>query len=186
MHQNKCKGIDALDSIVVYHGSTSLFDTIDVEKGKPYKDFGRGFYVTKSINHAKNIALRNKRIELERYGRSSEACLYTYIFNMAGLSCLNVKTFYEADLEWVQFVLANRKVRNRIHDYDVVIGPTANDDTMVVINAYLDGLYGEIGSMEALNTLLKHIEAEKLPGQIFFSSNEASGLLLPQGKVEIL
>jgi len=175
-----------MDSIIVYHGSTSLLDTIDVNKGKPYKDFGRGFYVTKSKNHAINIALRNKRIERERYGRSCEAYLHTYELKLTGLSDYRVKEFPGADLEWVQFVLANRKVKDRIHDYDVVIGPTANDDTMVVLNAYLDGLYGAIGSENALNTLLKNIEAENLPGQIFFARNEAAGLLLPKGKAERL
>ena len=40
------------DKFIVYHGTTSLFDVIDVSLGKPYKDFGRGFYVTKSKDHA--------------------------------------------------------------------------------------------------------------------------------------
>jgi hypothetical protein len=170
-------------STLVYHGSTSLLDSIDVTKGKPYKDFGRGFYVTESKRHASNLATRNKRIEVERFGKQCEAYLYTYELDMSELSAFNVKTFSDADLEWVQFVLANRKTRNRIHDYDVVIGPTANDDTMVVINAYLDGLYGKAGSENALNTLLKNIEAENLPGQIYFSSNKAAGLLIPKGQV---
>jgi len=58
------------DKITIYHGSTSLFETIDITKGKPYKDFGRGFYVTENKPHAINLALRNRRIEKERYGRS--------------------------------------------------------------------------------------------------------------------
>ena len=40
---------------IVYHGSTALFDAVDVNKGKPYKDFGRGFYVTENPNHPKNL-----------------------------------------------------------------------------------------------------------------------------------
>ena len=67
--------------IIVYHGSISLINTIDVTKGKPYKDFGRGFYVTESKSHASNLALRNKRIEKERYGKSCDALLYTYKMN---------------------------------------------------------------------------------------------------------
>jgi hypothetical protein len=169
--------------VTVYHGSTSRLDTIDVAKGKPYKDFGRGFYVTKSKSHATNIALRNMRIEIQRYGKPSEAYLHTYELNLATLSNFKVREFAGADIEWVQFVLANRKSRDRIHDYDVVIGPTANDDTMVVINDYLDGLYGEVGGMDALNTLLKYIEAENLPGQIYFSNAEATALLVPKGRV---
>ena len=171
---------------IVYHGTTSLLDRIEVARGKPYKDFGRGFYVTKSRRHAVNIALRNRRIEEVRYGNSCEAYLYKYEIDMSGLSNFKVKEFIYADLEWLQFVIANRKVRNRTHEYDVVIGPTANDDTMVVVNAYLDGLYGAVGNDDALRILLGNIEADRLPGQIYFSSNEAAGLLIPKGKVEKL
>ena len=173
------------NNVIVYHGSTSLLDRIDVTKGKPYKDFGRGFYVTKSKSHATNLALRNKHIE-SRFGRVCKAYLYTYEMNVSDLSSLRVKEFYTADFEWVQFVLANRKSRNKTHNYDVVIGPTANDDTMVVLNAYLDGLYGSIGSDDALGVLLKNIEAENLPGQIYFSTENAVALLTQLGHVEIV
>ena len=172
--------------VVVYHGSTSLLDVIDVAKGKPYKDFGRGFYVTESKNHARNIALRNKRIETERFNRPCEAFIYSFEMDIFMLSSFKVKQFFDADFEWVQFVLANRKTRERAHGYDVVIGPTANDDTMVVLNAYLDGLYGNLGSEGALNTLLTNIEAENLPGQIYFSSNDATKMLIQKGMGERL
>jgi len=55
--------------LTVYHGTTSLIDVIDVSKGKPNKDFGRGFYVTQDLNHAMSLALRNKAIEKERLGK---------------------------------------------------------------------------------------------------------------------
>ena len=71
---------------IVYHGSTTLFDAIDVNKGKPYKDFGRGFYVTENPNHAKNLALRNKKIEAERYNRNVNAYLRKYILRINPLS----------------------------------------------------------------------------------------------------
>ena len=170
-------------NIIVYHGSTYIFNRIDVSEGKPYKDFGCGFYVTQSEPHARKIALRNKRIEKERFGRECGAYLYTYELDLNKLSGFKVKEFTDAGHEWLQFVLTNRKDRGRVHDYDIVIGPTANDDTMVVINAYLDALYGEIGSDGALNTLLKNIEAENLPRQIYFSSNEAAALLVLKRQV---
>ena len=172
--------------VTVYHGTTALFDKIDVSKGKPYKDFGKGFYVTKSKSHAEKLALRNKKIAMEKSETHVEAYLYTYEMQKNNFSDFHIKIFLEADLAWVQFVLANRKVRNRTHDYDIVTGPTANDDTMVVINAYLDGLYGELGSENALSTLLKNIEAEKLPEQIYFGSNKAVFLLSQMGKAEKL
>ena len=177
---------EKMSDSIVYHGTTSLFDKIDVSKGKPYKDFGKGFYVTKSRSHAIKLALRNKQIAIEISKNQAEAYLYTYEMNLTRLSHFHIKEFLAADLEWVQFVLTNRKVRNRTHEYDIVLGPTANDDTMVVINAYLDGLYGELGSENALNTLLKNIEAEKLPGQIYFGNNKAVSLLSQKMEAEKL
>lgn len=175
--------MSSTDILTVYHGTTSLIDTIDVAKGKPYKDFGRGFYVTESKNHASSLALRNKRIEFERYNRASEAYLYTYELDMPKLSDFYIKEFEKADFEWLKFVVANRKVRNRVHNYDVVIGATANDDTMAHINAYLSELYGEIDDEDALVTLLKYIKPDKLPRQIYFSCNKAVGALVQKEQV---
>jgi len=178
--------VSTTDKIIVFHGTTTLIDVIDVSLGKPFKDFGRGFYVSKSKDHASNLALRNKRIEIERYSRFCEAYVYTYEIDMSKLRGFNTKEFINADYEWLQFIISNRKMRDRSHNYDVVFGPTANDDTMVVVNAYLDALYGKIGEEDALNTLLKNIRADKLPGQIYFSNNEAANSLVPKGRVEIL
>ncbi|WP_428863329.1 DUF3990 domain-containing protein [Clostridium sediminicola] len=30
----------------LYHGSNTIITTIDLEKCRPYKDFGKGFYCT--------------------------------------------------------------------------------------------------------------------------------------------
>jgi len=48
--------IDEGSKVLVYHGTTSLFDDIEVSKGKPYKDFGKGFYVTRTYSHAESLA----------------------------------------------------------------------------------------------------------------------------------
>ncbi|MCL2410739.1 MAG: DUF3990 domain-containing protein [Treponema sp.] len=181
-----CKAETAKSTITVYHGSTFLFDSIDVSKGKPYKDFGRGFYITKDRNHAGTLALRNKRIEIAKGNKACEAYLYTFDFEISAVNKFNTKQFKAADMEWIQFVLANRKTREKAHDYDIVIGFTANDDTMTVLNAYLDGLYGEVGSGEALNILLRLVKADKLPEQIYFSCNKATALLNRKGEAETL
>ena len=173
--------------ITVYHGSTHLFDKIDVAKGKPYKDFGRGFYVTENPTHARNLALRNKRIETERYGRASGAYLYTYECDLAETKKLfRAKEFIEADLDWMKFVLGNRKVRGCAHNYHVVMGPTADDDTSIVLKAYFDGLYGEIDSVTAIETALRLIESDKLPPQIYFASNDSVAMLKQKGQVQEL
>jgi len=168
----------------VYHGTTSLFDNIEVSMGKPYKDFGKGFYVTRNYSHAASLAQRNKRLELERFKRKCEAYVYTYEMDLGMLSRFKVKEFMEADMEWMQFVLDNRKSRERAHEYDIVIGPTADDDTSTVLKAYFGGFYGDVGSEDAVLIALKMIEAEKLPPQVYFARNEATVILTQKGSVK--
>jgi hypothetical protein len=50
----------------LYHGSISCFDVIDVNEGKGYKDFGKGFYATAIVSHADRLAVRNKGIAERR------------------------------------------------------------------------------------------------------------------------
>jgi hypothetical protein len=42
------------------------FDEIDVNAGKGYKDFGKGFYATAIASHADRLAIRNKGIAERR------------------------------------------------------------------------------------------------------------------------
>lgn len=43
--------------MVLYHGTNVAFDAVDLLKGLPGKDFGRGFYLTDSLECAKKTAL---------------------------------------------------------------------------------------------------------------------------------
>jgi hypothetical protein len=169
--------------LIVYHGTTSLIKRIDVAQGKPYKDFGRGFYVTENYSHAYSLAIRNKRLEQERSGQGSTAYVYTYFLDMNKAKEYNIKKFCVADLEWIRFVLANRNTRDGSHNYDIVIGPTANDDTSLVLKSYYSGLYGDVESESALKLALDMIEAENLPAQIYFGSNSATTCLTQKGTV---
>ena len=71
----------------------------------------------------------------------------------------------------------NRSNKERRHDYDLVIGPTANDNTMTAISLFFAGAYGDIKSDIAIDRLIEQIEPEKLPGQYFFGSMKAATLL---------
>jgi len=174
---------DLKQIITVYHGTTSLIDAIDVDQGKPYKDFGRGFYVTQNYTHARNLAVRNKCFERERKGQESVAYVYAYALDMNKAQSYKILEFALADLDWLRFVLANRRVRGRSHNYDIVFGPTANDDTSLVLKSYFGGLYGDVDSERALRTALDMIESENLPAQIYFGSNRATACLEQKGTV---
>lgn len=42
----------------------------------------------------------------------------------------------------------------------MVIGPTADDDTMLCLKTYWDGLYGAVGSLEAKRILLNNLDVD--------------------------
>ena len=165
----------------MYHGTTSIITTIDVNEGKPYKDFGRGFYVTQDYAHAHKIASRNKRLDYERGNKNCAAYVYTYELDMRRIHDFKVLEFADADMAWMRFVLANRSVRDRSHAYDIIIGPTANDDTSLILKSYYSGLYGDIDSEKALQLALDLIESNNLPAQICFSANAATLCLTQKG-----
>jgi len=159
--------------ITLFHGSIDLFTEINILKGKPYKDFGKGFYTTQNRNHAVSLALRNQRIEEMRLRQQNlksnvNAYLYTYELDTSQLTGSSVKEFRDADKDWVLFVLANRRNNDKTHTYDIIIGPTADDDTRLCLRAYFAGAYGEVASDKAINTLLDNIEPDNLPQQIYF------------------
>ena len=177
-----------LDKITtLYHGSINFFDKPNANKGKPFKDFGRGFYLSKERQNAINIAFRNKTIEESRNKRlgitdNVNAFLYTFELNLSFLKDYSIKEFPNADKEWLLFVLTNRSSSAKSHTYDVVIGPTANDDTRASLRAYNAGAYGEQDSDEAMNMLIRRLKVDKLPEQIYFSNNNVLSILTPKGE----
>ena len=173
--------------IDLFHGTTYDINEIDVMMGKGYKDFGKGFYATPIKSHAENIARRNKRILETREAKINQRnpkyktkIYQAYRYNLEfDDSCigdsddLNIKVFKEADREWVRFILKNRDSDRTVHDYDIVIGPTADENTVTIINSYREELIVTNYADEVLDSLIKELEPENLPKQYFFGTNAA-------------
>ena len=170
----------------LYHGSIYVFETIDLQKGKGYKDFGKGFYATAIQRHADSIAKRNKQIaeqKEETIRRKNKAykkkIYYPYRYNLEfDDSCLTdgsleVLIFEKADIEWVKFILANRKSSKTTHNYDIVIGPTADENTTTIINNYKEELIRSDYSNKVLERLIRELQPENLPKQYFFGTDRA-------------
>jgi hypothetical protein len=175
------------DTITLYHGTTHDITEIDVHRGKPFKDFGQGFYATAVYDHARSLALRNRRIEENRMAVAGEnlhltAFVYVYEFDLTETDKLHVKRFKTADREWLEFVILNRTRRGHRHDYDLVIGPTANDDTRASIRIVTSAASGAILSDAALDLLLTMLEPNNLPEQYYFGSETAAKSLVPKGR----
>ncbi|MDR0382017.1 MAG: DUF3990 domain-containing protein [Oscillospiraceae bacterium] len=175
--------------ITLYHGTIYEFDKIDITKGKGHKDFGRGFYTSCDIRHAERLATRNKSIEEERFAlrgvkKNVTPWFYTFDFDLENIRTLNVKEFTAADREWMRFVVLNRESKSKVqqHEYDIVTGPTANDNTRAAIQTVIPLTKGQVMTDKAIDALIALIEPEKLPRQFFFGTQRAADLLHLRGR----
>ena len=159
-----------------------MFDEINVSEGRGYKDFGKGFYATAIPAHAERIAIRNKHIAERKRAHMIKtqhiklnpiiAYRYNLIFNEQ-INGLSVKVFDKADSEWLRFIISNRKVKTSAHEFDIVIGPTADAETTAIINDYYDEFEAQNYSEEICQKVISELKPENLPKQYFFRTEKA-------------
>ena len=125
--------------MTLYHGTNTDIEKIDLQIGSQYKDFGRGFYLTSNKETAMRMA--NKKARL--FG--GQTTLITYeLDDTYQQSELKVKIFPEkATVEWFLFVDANRDRTHKAptHDYDIIVGPIADDGVVLQLTNYHEGIY---------------------------------------------
>ena len=79
---------------------------------------------------------------------------------------LNVVRFKEPNQEWLRYVVANRTSMQNVIDYDIVIGPVANDQTVRTISDYINGYLTE-------DLALQLLLPQKLKDQFAFKTETA-------------
>lgn len=152
----------------LYHGTNEEFEKIDLLKSKPNKDFGRGFYLSADYSQAKAMA-EAKVEQLE----SGSPIVMEYEVNEMEWEDLRVLRFDSYSEEWAMFILANRnnKSKKAIHDYDIVIGPIADDRVGLQLWRY------ETHSID-LSTLVRNLQYMKgITIQYFFGTERAINTL---------
>ncbi len=122
--------------MILYHGSNTHIEEIDLKRGRRGKDFGQGFYLCPDRLQAQQMAERT--VDREEAGAP---ILTTYQFDDSILfrpSDLKVKVFDGYSQEWAEFIMMNRrnKSNKQAHDYDIVYGPIANDKVGLQISRY--------------------------------------------------
>jgi len=131
----------------VYHGSDVEVKEVDLTHSQMYKDFGPGFYVSADKKQAIHFA----KYKADRpSSKTHKPVVSVFDFNVDALSdgSLKVKHFEGYTTEWVDFI---HKYRHSLEtDYDLVIGPIANDD---VRTQYARYDMGEISKEELLDAL---------------------------------
>lgn len=148
----------------LYHGTNIDFTAIDIQKCKPNKDFGRGFYLTDIKKQALNMAVR--RCDIENNGTP---IVLEYEFDENALTSgeLKVKNFEGVSKEWAKFIIQNRQAKGKhMHEYDNVIGPIADDGVVYQINLYMQHFI-------TIEQLVQGLTYKKLNRQYFFGTEKA-------------
>lgn len=149
----------------IYHGSNVEVRSPQILKSNRALDFGTAFYMTSDYEQAKKWAsLTAKR------KKSGTPTVNEFEFDDEHIGELEILRFESANREWLRFVSACRSEQRNGEEYDMIIGPVANDRTFDVISLYLIGVYDED---EAIRRLLPF----KLKDQYAFKSEKALALL---------
>ena len=148
--------------MILYHGSNMTIERIDLNKSKPNKDFGKGFYLSESETQALEMAA----FKTSLLGGEPLVTKFEFDASVMQSTDLRIKVFKEYSEEWADFVFANREGHD-VERYDIVYGPIANDKIGLQIRKLKDG---SIDKAEFLNRL-KYLKG--ITYQYFFGSERA-------------
>ena len=159
------------------------FNRIDTGAGNGRKDFGNGFYTTRTKKHAYDIVFRN----IARNGTyNTKAYVYSMSIESEILESFKCKEFKDANNEWLEFILMNRKSDVLIHGYDVVIGPTADDGVRDTLAMFERRVYKDRKNIKLYKEMaIAELKADVLPRQTFFANNMVAQHIVIDG-VEIM
>ncbi|MBQ1900096.1 MAG: DUF3990 domain-containing protein, partial [Erysipelotrichaceae bacterium] len=114
------------ETIRIYHAGFDIIETPDITRGRANADFGQGFYVSPNEEFCRRWA---------KHRKGGKTYINTYELD---LKDLKIKRF-QRDEEWFSYIYDNRYHKDdRNKDYDLIIGPIANDtiyDTFGIITS---------------------------------------------------
>lgn len=147
----------------LYHGTNVEFDVIDLTKSNKYKDFGQGFYLTDIRSQAEELAAKKSRL----FGGYPIIQEYEFDESLLSGTDLKVLKFDKPSTEWAEFIFKNRNRDNNFtHDFDIVIGPIANDGVAYLLGRYEEGTL----TIEELSDKLGY---KRLNSQYFFGTDKS-------------
>lgn len=110
--------------MILYHGSNTMVDAIDLSYSNPFKDFGRAFYLSPDREQAQRLA----EVKAIKSGGTAVVSSFEFDEQLLTSSALKVKTFDGYSQEWAEFIYSNRDEQQSFaHPFDVVYGPIADD-----------------------------------------------------------
>jgi hypothetical protein len=163
--------------MILYHGSNREIDCIDLNKSRPYKDFGRGFYTTPYKEQALAMAQRTVRLFKSGIPAITVFSLDDGVFDAPQF---RIRKFDGPNNEWANFVINNRNMQpqdinspecNIDNKYDIVTGPVADDDIVLQLRLFLRGLI-------SVPDLKNNLAYKELTSQISFHTDAVIQFLI--------
>ena len=158
--------------MIIYHGSLGIVEQPQILEANRPLDFGTGFYTTSSLQQA----LRWVKLRMEQNNVSKG---YINIYEYSYKKGLNIRRFQSANEAWVNFVHANRTIQGYNHDYDIVVGPVANDNVYLSFNLYEAGIISK-------RELIRRLKTYKLVDQLLFHTEKSLETLEYIGNKEVI
>ena len=174
---------ELVDQMILYHGSYCEVQTPDLSKCSRYKDFGQGFYLTSSESQARSFAKTSTRKAMDNGIISNQGFGVVSSFRYSTESGLVVLDYPTANVDWLHSIVGHRRNRTflqlvqQLKKYDVISGKIANDNTNVTITAYMQGIFGDVGSETADRICIGLLLPERLENQFCFRTSKALNTL---------
>lgn len=160
--------------MILYHGSTELVEKPEIRIGVSFLDFGAGFYTTTSYKQAERWAKIKMKRENKDVGYVSE---YEFDLEAAEKEAV-IQRYRQADMEWLNFVIGNRRGEALDGGVDMHVGPVADDNVYRSIRLF------ETGVLDASETV-KRLKTEVLQDQWTFHTNKMLSFIKFSGSQEI-
>ena len=126
------------DTIKVFHTGFDIIETPDLKRGRANADFGQGFYVSSDEAFSRRWA---------RYRKGQTTCINSYALDLNGLKIRR----FQRDEDWFSYLFDNRHHKeDRYQDYDLIIGPIANDTIYDTFGIITSGILDREQAMELL------------------------------------
>lgn len=138
--------------MIIYHGSTVLVEHPEIRISETFLDFGVGFYTTTSYEQAERWAKIKMRREHTDIGYVSS---YQFDLDSAKESTV-IHKFDTADMDWLTFVVENRRGVISPSLIDMHIGPVADDNVYRSIRLFETGVYDAEETIKRLKTEILH------------------------------
>lgn len=153
-----------MKKIRLFHGSNVPIETVDLAKSNRGKDFGCGFYLNPNETQAREMA----EAKAEFLGGEPVVSIFEFLQEALENQGLKIKIFEDYTQEWAEFIALNRQnyTKNQAHDYDIVIGPIADDNVGVQIRRFINGYI-------SVKELVEELRFKKKSIQYFFATEQS-------------